>query len=506
MPRGLYTSPAILGEGFQQGLAIGGDLQRTALDAQTLRAASEEIRQKQKPIPVEKFMEQVPDFLRPHVLSLAESSGVVEQNGDMKYVRAGAGQGFIDQFKTNKVWQATAYDKANQDLQKTLSPMQQQYGVHKQRVEAWMAQKKMEYENAVVKDPKNEGKSIIDAVKRFKIEAEVKEFQEKHPDVIGMKQLEKQITDVSGKRMKTLQVLGLIDDGFKKDVEKYGEEPAIRIAQGLTTRQKLDTEKAQMEARVRGDEIRLTARENAALKTEEQWSDPYEANIGGKKVMVRKNLSTNKVEKIGEDKSTTIVVQPNGGHKADANNAMKLRKEFNALPEIKERNQTIPKIKSMKAAFAESKKTNNFVAVDQALITLYNKLTDPTSVVRESEYARTAQNIPLLNQIKGKVDKVMTGGAGLTSAEREALMKMATLMEKGYDDIYQLRRKEYHSYGQQIGIDSSFLLDSNNMADAPQVAIPKAAIADLKRNPNTAKQFDEIFGAGASKRYLGGKK
>jgi hypothetical protein len=33
---------------------------------------------------------------------------------------------------------------------------------------------------------------------------------------------------------------------------------------------------------------------------------------------------------------------------------------------------------------------------------------------------------------------------------------------------------------------------------------PPEAIADLKRNPGTAAQFDEIFGLGASNQYLGG--
>lgn len=158
--------------------------------------------------------------------------------------------------------------------------------------------------------------------------------------------------------------------------------------------------------------------------------------------------------------------------KSDRTFAVSLRKEFNNLPEVKEANQVVPKIKSMQAAFEESKKTKNFVAVDQALITLYNKLTDPTSVVRESEYARTAQNIPLINAIKGKFQKVLEGGAGLTSAERSALMDMANLMQKGYADIRGRRMGEYRGYGVQAGLKEDFLVDSMTGAVAPAAAVP----------------------------------
>lgn len=146
--------------------------------------------------------------------------------------------------------------------------------------------------------------------------------------------------------------------------------------------------------------------------------------------------------------------------KADRIFASNLRKEFNNLPEIKEYNQTVPKIKSMDSAFKEASKTKNFVAIDQALITLFNKLTDPNSVVRESEYARTAQNIPLLNQIQGKVEKILRGGAGLTSDERASLMKMAKLMYQGYEEIRKRRLGEYRSYGKDAGLKTDFLKDS----------------------------------------------
>jgi len=182
--------------------------------------------------------------------------------------------------------------------------------------------------------------------------------------------------------------------------------------------------------------------------TTETWGEPEEMNIGGKRAMVQKS-SRGQVRPVISDVSTTVKVDTGNRFK----DAVTLRKEFNNLPEIKEYNTMQSKFASMEKAMAESRRSNNLVAVDQALISLYNKLTDPSSVVRESEYARTAENIPLLNQIKGKADKVMRGGAGLTNAEREALMRMARLMKQGYEDIRRRRVVEYHSYATDYGID-----------------------------------------------------
>ena len=127
------------------------------------------------------------------------------------------------------------------------------------------------------------------------------------------------------------------------------------------------------------------------------------------------------------------------------------RKEFNNLPEIKEHNSIQPKLKSMEAAFNESKKTKNYIAVDQAMITLFNKLSDPSSVVRESEYARMALNLPFVNALKGKVAKVLKGGAGLTDDDRNNIMAMANLMKQAYSEVYNARADEYRGYGTIVG-------------------------------------------------------
>jgi hypothetical protein len=58
----------------------------------------------------------------------------------------------------------------------------------------------------------------------------------------------------------------------------------------------------------------------------------------------------------------------------------------------------------------------NRIALSQAIITSFNKITDPTSVVRESEYKRTADGASLFNRLKAKFKKVEAGGE-LTKAD-----------------------------------------------------------------------------------------
>jgi hypothetical protein len=47
-------------------------------------------------------------------------------------------------------------------------------------------------------------------------------------------------------------------------------------------------------------------------KEKDQWSEPYEDKIGGKKIMVQKNLSTGQVKPVAQDVSTTIRVTNTG--------------------------------------------------------------------------------------------------------------------------------------------------------------------------------------------------
>jgi len=117
---------------------------------------------------------------------------------------------------------------------------------------------------------------------------------------------------------------------------------------------------------------------------------------------------------------------------------------FGNIQAVKDFTEMERYVQGMDAAMKEAQTTKNFVAVDQTLINAFNKLNDPTSVVRESEYARTKNDISLINRLRGKVGidgKLAVGGAGLTINDREALARMAQRFyvkaKERYDEAYQ---------------------------------------------------------------------
>jgi hypothetical protein len=137
-----------------------------------------------------------------------------------------------------------------------------------------------------------------------------------------------------------------------------------------------------------------------------------------------------------------------------------LRKEFNSLQPVKDYRDIETRFNIMGKAIEESKTTKNFVAVDQALITIFNKMTDPQSVVRESEYLRTPQDLALWNRIKGKVSKMAAGGAGLTPDDRNALFSMAQQFQVAYKSKFDQLRNEYRGYAVDYGLDPETVIKS----------------------------------------------
>jgi hypothetical protein len=135
----------------------------------------------------------------------------------------------------------------------------------------------------------------------------------------------------------------------------------------------------------------------------------------------------------------------------------KVREEFLNRPEVKEFVSINTNVRAIDRLVSESGAIKNKVALDQALITMFNKLTDPNSVVRESEYARTPENLPLVNRFSGALQKLQKGGAGLTDDDRRTLVWGARVIanERGrtYNETYQ----GYVDLANQYGIEESLI-------------------------------------------------
>ena len=134
-----------------------------------------------------------------------------------------------------------------------------------------------------------------------------------------------------------------------------------------------------------------------------------------------------------------------------------LRKEFIDRPEIKEFVTVRNKVNSMDALLTNINDKQSRLALDQGLITLFNKITDPNSVVRESEYERTPHNLSLANRFSGAIEKLQKGGAGLTNEDRESLVWGAKIIANEQGKMFNERLSQYSDIAQAYGVEPSLV-------------------------------------------------
>ena len=130
-----------------------------------------------------------------------------------------------------------------------------------------------------------------------------------------------------------------------------------------------------------------------------------------------------------------------------------IRTEFNGLPVVKNFNEVNSKtnnVNSMYEQYLNGKVGRN--AFDQALITTVNKLLDPNSVVRESEYDRSMNGQAMWNKITGYATKLSKGGAGLTDAERRDFVNSINIMNQAYKTELDATVRDYTDLAQRYGI------------------------------------------------------
>ena len=70
-------------------------------------------------------------------------------------------------------------------------------------------------------------------------------------------------------------------------------------------------------------------------------------------------------------------------------------------------------------------RAGDMAAGSQAVLVTFQKILDPASVVRESEYARSSSGLSMFERIKGGAEKLGKGGAGVSVGELEAFARLA---------------------------------------------------------------------------------
>lgn len=111
-------------------------------------------------------------------------------------------------------------------------------------------------------------------------------------------------------------------------------------------------------------------------------------------------------------------------------------------------------------AIVNSKDKKNRSLQTQAIITSFNKILDPTSVVRESEYDRTSAGQSLLQRLEGKVNNIAQGGAGVTDATLKEASDIAKEYLKNSQASVLAENQRAVAMANQFGLNSDFVTTS----------------------------------------------
>jgi hypothetical protein len=135
-------------------------------------------------------------------------------------------------------------------------------------------------------------------------------------------------------------------------------------------------------------------------------------------------------------------------------NSTALRKEFDDLPEVKNYKQALPAYKGIEDAVKR-----NTTASDINIVYGIAKLYDPTSVVREGEYATVANSPNIPEKIKGYAQYLNNGGR-LTEATKKQILTEAQSRMTGFEGEYKSARDNYTSIAKRSNADPSLLFPS----------------------------------------------
>lgn len=131
----------------------------------------------------------------------------------------------------------------------------------------------------------------------------------------------------------------------------------------------------------------------------------------------------------------------------------------------------------------DAARRGDMAAGAQAVLVTYQKILDPTSVVRESEYARSASGQSLLAQMQGYFEKLQKGGAGVTVPELEKFARVAREMAKGSQQQLSATKERLGKVADRYGIPRELVLES----DGEPAAAPGGAKTRYKFNPATGQ-------------------
>ena len=127
----------------------------------------------------------------------------------------------------------------------------------------------------------------------------------------------------------------------------------------------------------------------------------------------------------------------------------------------------------------EAAARGDMAAGSQTVLVTFQKILDPISVVRESEYARSASGQALLAQVEGAVEKLGKGGAGVTLEQLAAFARLADeAVAKLSNGRVRDERERIGRFADHYGIDKSIIFSGSLGTGAPPAPTTAAARPD----------------------------
>lgn len=174
---------------------------------------------------------------------------------------------------------------------------------------------------------------------------------------------------------------------------------------------------------------------------------------------------------------------------------VKLRDRFERHPIPKVFNIVQAQVGIIEEAFDEATNINldkkSRVASDQALIISFNKMLDPDSVVRESEFARTPEQVGVLNRLKSISEKIAKGGLLMANEDRQAILDMARRASAVHGGLFNDFVDAQSEFGEAVGVSRDLLFAGINKFEGQTTKQQEFTIGQtIKRGGRTFKVVD----------------
>lgn len=131
-----------------------------------------------------------------------------------------------------------------------------------------------------------------------------------------------------------------------------------------------------------------------------------------------------------------------------------LRKSFDM--ESRAAREVAMQLSQMQAGIGAARK-GDMAAGSQAVLVTFQKILDPASVVRESEYARSSSGQALLSRIQGAVEQLRVGGASIPLEELERFVSLANTFAENQARAAMESKEQIEAVATEYGIDPTLV-------------------------------------------------